>query len=84
MMKLRFLLIASFVLGLWTTNTATAEELLPGTIFKDCEACPEMVVIPAGSYTMGSKSRHKYEQPPHKVTLSKPFSIGRFEVTFDN
>ena len=28
--------------------------LRPGRKFKDCEACPELVVVPAGSYMMGS------------------------------
>jgi formylglycine-generating enzyme required for sulfatase activity len=41
-----------------------------------------MVVVPAGSFTMGSGS--PYEGPQHKVTLAKPFAIGRFEVTFDD
>lgn len=30
------------------------QQLAAGTVFKDCEVCPEMVVIPAGSFTMGS------------------------------
>jgi formylglycine-generating enzyme required for sulfatase activity len=37
---------------------------------------PEMVVIPAGAYGMG-------EQRQRKVTVHKPFAIGRYEVTFD-
>ena len=82
-MKTRILMISIFVIGLWAT-TASAEKLLPGTLFKDCKNCPEMIVIPAGSFTMGTDSRHKYEKPPHKVTLGKPYAIGRFEVTFDN
>ncbi len=64
----------------------------PGTKFKDCRDCPEMVVVPAGSFTMGSTDAEttpegmdaearKREQPTHKVTISKPFAIGRFEVT---
>src|ERR1044071_7150954 len=38
-------------------------------VFKECEACPEMVVIPAGSFTMGSPAsepeRHSSEGPQH-------------------
>lgn len=64
----------------------------PGTVFRDCPDCPEMVVVPAGSFTMGSPSNdpgRKYifgdgvnESPQHPVRISKPFGVGRFEVTF--
>jgi formylglycine-generating enzyme required for sulfatase activity len=40
-----------------------------------------MVVVPAGSFNMGSGAA--YEGPVHKVSIAKPFAIGRFEVTFD-
>ncbi len=59
----------------------------PGTVFKDCDACPEMVVIPADSFTMGSPAsepgRYSDEGPQHQVTISSQFAAGRFEVTFD-
>ncbi len=51
-----------------------------GQVFKDCVDCPEMVVIPAGTFTMGS-SKVPNEQPAHSVTLARPFAIGKFEVT---
>ena len=41
------------------------------------------MVVPAGSFTMGSDGRHKHEVPAHRVTIARPFAIGRFEVTFD-
>jgi len=55
--------------------------------FKDCAAdCPEMVVIPAGSFTMGSPAtesgRQLTEAPQHTVTIAKPFAVSKFEVTF--
>ena len=35
--------------------TARADEdVRPGHVFKDCEICPEMVVLPAGSFIMGA------------------------------
>ncbi|MDK9723584.1 MAG: formylglycine-generating enzyme family protein [Sterolibacteriaceae bacterium MAG5] len=46
---------------------------------KDCEDCPEMVVIPAGSFTMGAAGQPK-TSPPHAVAL-RSFAIGRHEVT---
>ena len=55
----------------------------PGETFRDCpEVCPEMVVVPAGEFLMGSSDRVQ-EKPPHSVTIAKPFAVGRFEVTFD-
>lgn len=57
-----------------------------GEIFRDCVDCPEMVVVPEGSYTMGSPpdepGRWDDEGPRHRVTIARPFAVGRFEVTF--
>jgi formylglycine-generating enzyme required for sulfatase activity len=39
----------------------------------------EMVQIPAGRFAMGAKRDDR--KPPHEVTLTKPFCIGRYEVT---
>jgi formylglycine-generating enzyme required for sulfatase activity len=59
----------------------------PGESFRDCDACPEMVVIPAGSFMMGSpkdeEGRSDDEGPQHKVTIARPFAVGKYEVTFD-
>ena len=42
----------------------------------DCGECPEMVVVPAGSYRMGWEGRQ------HEVTIGAPFAVGKYEVTF--
>ena len=49
--------------------------------FKDDEHGPEMVVVPAGNFTMGSND-YDDEKPPHKVMIKMPFAVGRFAVTF--
>ena len=49
-----------------------------GTEAKDCSDCPEMVVIPAGSFEMGGTGSD--ETPVHRVTL-RSFSMGKTEVT---
>ena len=45
----------------------------------------EFVHIPAGSFTMGTPDnepgRNSDESPVHKVTISNPFYIGKYEVT---
>jgi formylglycine-generating enzyme required for sulfatase activity/uncharacterized caspase-like protein len=59
----------------------------PKDAFKECPQCPEMVVVPAGSFSMGSPAneaqRESGEGPQHKVTFARPFAAGRFAVTFD-
>ncbi len=58
-----------------------------GASFHDCDACPEMVTIPPGSFTMGSPAsepeRFADEGPQHQVTISRAFAAGKYEVTFD-
>ena len=63
----------------------TREAMRPGRVFRDCPECPEMVVVPAGSLMMGSSSeegRGGNEGPQHQVTISGPFAVGKYEVTF--
>ena len=63
------------------------QKLKPQDIFKECTNCPEMVVVPAGSFKMGSPAtepgRSAEEGPQHMITIARPFAVGRFEVTFD-
>jgi hypothetical protein len=58
-----------------------------GGSFQDCEHCPEMVVIPAGTFTMGSpadeEGRFDREGPQREVTIGSSFAIGKYEVTFE-
>ena len=58
-----------------------------GSSFKDCENCPEMVVVPGGRFLMGavkSEKGHKpEEEPQHEVTVAAPFALSKFEITFD-
>jgi formylglycine-generating enzyme required for sulfatase activity len=48
---------------------------------KDCDACPLMVALSPGPFTMGSNSSDPSERPAHKVALRTPFAIGKYEVT---
>ena len=61
-------------------------ERQPGRRFKGCTACPEMVVVPTGSFMMGSpsseKGRDSDESPQHRVRIAQPFAVGVYEVTF--
>ena len=63
----------------------TGEAGQPGSIFRDCADCPEMIVVPAGKFTMGSPAsedgHHDDEGPPHKVAIAQPFALMTHEVT---
>jgi formylglycine-generating enzyme required for sulfatase activity len=55
-----------------------------GGIFRDCPDCPELVVIPAGHFIMGSPSgetgRQANEGPQHEVNVGG-FALSKTEVT---
>lgn len=62
---------------------ATAEPRLALSTVKDCDVCPEMVVIPAGSFRMGSiEATRGNAQSVHSVSIHQPFAVGKFEVAF--
>jgi formylglycine-generating enzyme required for sulfatase activity len=75
----------TIVLMLWPL-AAAAEGQGPRS-FKDCADCPEMVVIPPGSFTMGapeSESQNRkfgWGGPEIKVTIAKPFALAKTETT---
>ncbi|MBL8328935.1 MAG: SUMF1/EgtB/PvdO family nonheme iron enzyme [Rubrivivax sp.] len=56
-----------------------------GTVFKDCPQCPEMVVVPEGSFVMGSpetEAERDSELPQRQVNVRR-FAAGKFELTFE-
>jgi len=63
------------------------KRIVPGSgeSFKDCAECPEMVVLPSGSFMMGSpaseEGRDDDEGPQHEVRIPEPFAVGKFEIT---
>jgi formylglycine-generating enzyme required for sulfatase activity len=67
--------------------TATQERALKSKdSFQECTDCPQMIVIPAGSFMMGSPASepgHKpAEDPQHSVTIGKAFAVAKLELTF--
>ncbi len=68
-------------------SAAQERALKPGDTFKECKKCPQMMVVPPGSFTMGSPAnepgRSANEGPQHTVTLAQQFAVGQFELTFD-
>ena len=70
------------------------QAMAPGQIIKDCVDCPEMMVIPAGSFTMGSSAAEQSlansgglpanftgrENPQHRVNI-RSFAAGRYAIS---
>ncbi len=59
--------------------------LKPADAFKECAACPEMIVVPGGSFNMGAGlwNQDPRQGPQHKVIIAKPLAVAKFELTFD-
>jgi formylglycine-generating enzyme required for sulfatase activity len=74
-------------------SLAEERALKPNQTFRECASeqgqdyCPEMVVVRAGSFVMGSppteKGHYPSEDAQHEVTIGKPFAVAKFAVTFD-
>lgn len=76
---------AAFAVGLVLASTAAAEEQpAPFSTFKDCDDCPEMVVIPPGRLRMGDGhgGGMYWEKPVHDVFIDYSFAVAKYEVTF--
>ncbi len=59
-----------------------------GETFRDCENCPDMVAVQAGSFMMGAAAgepgRSPAELPQHMVQIAHPFAVSKYDVTFDD
>jgi len=75
-----------------TAAPAASAANTPGKTFRDCPNCPEMVVVPAGSFQMGAAAGEDErfglpsgdagrDEPQHPVTIAKPFALAKFDVT---
>jgi formylglycine-generating enzyme required for sulfatase activity len=106
-MTTRSMLLAGMAALIVLTGVTTAEANAPldtvaslqpgsGKSAKDCDVCPEMVVVPAGSFLMGSSKAEiaalkkdypvpatffEWEGPQRRVTVRQPFAVGRFSIT---
>ena len=67
-------------------SAAQERALKPQEKFQECDKCPEMVVVPPGSFKMGSPDSElghaANEGPQRTVSIAKPFAVGKFAVTF--
>ena len=72
---------STVVAGTSAPTPAAAKPLQAGAVVKDCDICPELVLIPGGQFVMGDdKSSEQDEKPAHRVSVPG-FLLGKFEVT---
>ncbi|MEW6706194.1 MAG: SUMF1/EgtB/PvdO family nonheme iron enzyme [Pseudomonadota bacterium] len=68
-------------------NVSLPRQAAAGRPYRDCaDGCPEMVPLPAGTLLMGSPEGEVGRfgnETQHAVSITRAFSIGRFDVTFD-
>lgn len=72
-------------LGIKVLSSSEEAALKQRASFKECEKCPEMVVVPPGGFMMGASegaSKRATESSRHKVTFAHSFAVGRYAVTF--
>ncbi len=76
---------AAFLVLLLPVVASAAEA--PGDVFRDCDACPEMIVLPAGQFVMGTPGARTpagvaaAEADATVITVARGFALGRVEVT---
>ena len=65
-------------------NTAQERALKSGDTIKECRDCPEMIVVAAGRFLMGSREGQgdDNERPQREVTIARPFAVAKFDLTF--
>jgi formylglycine-generating enzyme required for sulfatase activity len=87
-------LACNFTTATQAIAQANAVPRSAGTVFRDCPGCPELVVLPGGSFVMGSSAEEKSwaashggsmgsvadEAPQHQVSVPS-FALGKYDVT---
>lgn len=60
---------------------APATPSTAGHEIKDCVACPALIEVTPGSFTMGNNKNDPSEKPAHVVTIAHAFALGKYPVT---
>ena len=68
----------------WATPGLAQEA---GERFRDCPECPELAVLPEGSFIMGSPAwdgaHREHETPARRISIVRRLAVGVHEVTFE-
>ena len=90
--KIGWLLTSVLATGLATTSAVGQRErgaqpkVEPGQTFTECRHCPDMLVVPAGRFTMGSPTdepERRDNERQQQVVFAKAFALSRTAVTWD-
>lgn len=76
---------AALIASLLVTASGAALAQDAGDRFRDCADCPELVVVPADTFTMGAVDDaswilSEFAVPAHTVEITHAFALGRFEL----
>ncbi len=78
--------LAAGLCGAQASRAEVSQAFKAGEAFKNCPDCPEMVVIPSGSFVMGSppgELGHRADETPRDGPVSvRSIAVGKFPVTF--
>jgi len=86
--QVRLQMLADLYVRGTVLSTGKERELKPLSSFQECSRCPQMVVVPSGTFKMGSASTDALadlnEFPQHEITIAQTFAISKFPITFAN
>lgn len=78
---MRWQILIVVVTVAFLTVRAAAESPAPGSSFKDCPHCPEMVRATTGSFVMGDTSQAADGGPRRRVTIAHRFAYSKDKVS---
>ncbi|MBK7117496.1 MAG: formylglycine-generating enzyme family protein [Proteobacteria bacterium] len=81
---LGFLVVVAVLIA--PVASAAGRQPKPGARIQECRNCPELVVLPAGTFLMGSPASEPErdpDEPQHRVTLTRSFAIATKAVTWN-
>jgi formylglycine-generating enzyme required for sulfatase activity len=84
-LRIPLVVIAALILaGVLAVHAEAADRA--GKTFRDCEMCPEMVIIPPGKFIMGSPETEKdrdADEGQHTVVITYSFAVSKGPITWD-
>ncbi len=86
MQKRGIIILAVLLISLITGFTVSSYDDRTKKSIKECDMCPEMVVIPPGTFIMGSPETEKYrenDEAQHRVTINYSFAVSKAPITWD-
>ncbi len=86
-MQMQSAWLSAALLAAIASASASENSRVPGAAFRDCDDCPEMIVVAAGHFVLGTPSTETArgiqaaEADAVPITVPRDFALGRYEVT---